>query len=195
MDHVLAGIVKDRTVVLVTHNKTSLSFCDRIFLMEHGRLQEIAKDSLLDRELDAAILDDTKFSNSNVNDNQTRLSFSSERSDSIEDLEPQDGREFDVLGGAAAVTEGVGHREMAENGSIPENASKEPVSENVQIVGSGELDQKRTATPSSANGKEMPVRKGNSDVNKGGQLTVKEDRVEGEVTWATYFQYAKDSGG
>lgn len=57
MDHVLAGILKDRTVILVTHNKTSLSYCDRMYLMEHGRLQEIAKDLLLEGELDAVILD------------------------------------------------------------------------------------------------------------------------------------------
>lgn len=57
MDHVLAGLLKDRTVILVTHNKTSLTYCDRVFLMDHGKLQEIAKDLLLEGELDAVILD------------------------------------------------------------------------------------------------------------------------------------------
>jgi len=63
------------------------------------------------------------------------------------------------------------------------------------------LDQEEMARSSSANGKETTASgrlsgvNGDSGVNKGGQLTVKEDRVEGVVTWATYFQYAKDSGG
>jgi ATP-binding cassette subfamily C (CFTR/MRP) protein 1 len=68
MDQVLAGILKDRTVVLVTHNKLLLSLCDRVTLMEHRKLQEIAKDSLLDGELDAVILDDAEANNS---DHQT----------------------------------------------------------------------------------------------------------------------------
>lgn len=69
MDHVLAGILKDRTVILVTHNKTSLSYCDRMYLMEHGRLQEIAKDLLLEGELDAVILDPAEGSrNANATD-------------------------------------------------------------------------------------------------------------------------------
>lgn len=84
---------------------------------------------------------------------------------------------------------------MVENGLIFENVFKEFVLENVQIVGLGELDQKRIVILSLVNGKEMLVRKGNSDVNKGGQFIVKEDRVEGEVIWVIYFQYVKDSGG
>jgi len=111
MDHVLSGVLKGRTVVLVTHNKTSLTFCDRIFLMEHGGLRELPKDS----DLDAVIVDEG--SNSTIEDRHIRLSFSS--SESIHDFEEEEGPAFDVLGGASAVTEGLGHRELAEDNGIP----------------------------------------------------------------------------
>ncbi|KAG0577462.1 hypothetical protein KC19_5G158000 [Ceratodon purpureus] len=195
MDHVLAGILKERTVILVTHNKTSLSFCNRIYLMEHGRLQEIAKDSLLDGELDAVILDDAEVTHSNVNDHQSRLSVNSERDDSSEDLEEQDGREIDMLDGAASV--------MVAESTQDHRANMDLVSENVEIVRSSskKLNQKKLISSRSADGKKLAGSgrlsdvKSERSVNKGGQLTVKEDRVEGEVTWATYAQYAKDGGG
>ena len=38
IDNVLNGILKGRTVILVTHNKTALSVCDHIYSMENGRL-------------------------------------------------------------------------------------------------------------------------------------------------------------
>jgi hypothetical protein len=63
------------------------------------------------------------------------------------------------------------------------------------------LSQKKGGYTSSANGKKLSASgrlssgKCDCDVKKGGQLTVKEDRVEGQVIWATYAQYAKDGGG
>lgn len=190
MDQVLAGILKERTVVLVTHNKTSLSLCDRVYLMEHGKLQEIAKDSLLDGELDAVILDDAEANNS---DHQNRLSFNSERDDFSEDSEEENGLEIEVLDGAAAVM-------VAES---TQTRNEEPVSEHVAIFRSTseELSQKKGGYTSSADGKKLSASgrlssvKRDSNVKKGGQLTVKEDRIEGQVTWATYAQYAKDGGG
>lgn len=147
MDYVLAGILKERTVILVTHNKTVLSYCDRVYLMKQGKLQEIAKDLLLDGELDAVILDDSVASNTYAIDHPTRNT------------------------GLAT--------EIAKD---PD--SQEPVSENVDIVGESS-DQKET----------IPGIKDDKTIGKQGSLTVKEDRVEGEVTWATYSQYAKDGGG
>ncbi|KAI5066080.1 hypothetical protein GOP47_0018704 [Adiantum capillus-veneris] len=38
--HVLNGVLKGRTVVLVTHNKTALEVCDRVYFMENGSLHE-----------------------------------------------------------------------------------------------------------------------------------------------------------
>lgn len=155
-----------------------------------------------------------------------RLNFSDSESDSIEE---DDGPEFDALGGAAAVTEGVGHRELAEHAKSLE---REPSLEKVTYV---QMDQERSARSSLArnagsgrlsgkfsrrssgqfsgqlsgkfsrrpsgqfsgkfSGRSAGVNKEGAEENKGGQLTVKEDRVEGQVTWATYLKYAKDSGG
>lgn len=155
-----------------------------------------------------------------------RLNFSDSESDSIEE---DDGPEFDALGGAAAVTEGVGHRELAERANSLE---REPSLEKVTYV---QMDQERSARSSLArntgsgrlsgkfsrrssgkfssqlsgkfsrrpsgqfsgklSGRSAGVNKEDAEENKGGQLTVKEDRVEGQVTWATYLKYAKDSGG
>jgi len=142
MDHVLAGILKNRTVILVTHNKTSLSYCDRVYLMEHGGLHEISKDVLLEGELDAVISD------------------------------PPEAR--DVVN---VVDE--------SGGIIPLDDSKQnPGLERVEI-----FDES-----SSVGGKAMTAKDGNAE-GKTGTLTVKEDRTEGVVTWATYTQYAKDGGG
>lgn len=192
MDHVLAGIVKDRTVILVTHNKTSLGFCDRIYLMEQGRLQEIAKDSLHDiGELDAVVLDDAETSISNVDEHRNRLSFSSERNDSTDDFEEDDGREIDVLDGAASV--------MVAESTQDHRVSKEPVE--MVSTASEEVNQKKGGYSGSADGRKLSSSgrqsgfKRDKSVNRGGQLTVKEDRVEGEVTWGTYAEYAKDGGG
>ena len=51
-------------------------------------------------------------------------------------------------------------------------------------------------------GQALNCKEGSVDVVKeassegaAGKLTVEEDRIEGVVTWATYIQYAKDSGG
>ncbi|MCO5605565.1 hypothetical protein L7F22_059748 [Adiantum nelumboides] len=38
--HVLKGVLKGRTVVLVTHNKTALEVCDHVYSLENGLLQE-----------------------------------------------------------------------------------------------------------------------------------------------------------
>ena len=154
MDYVLAGILKGRTVILVTHNKTSLGYCDRVYLIEHGKLQEIAKDSLLNGELDAVILDDRNYA------------------DTIAINHP---------------TKDVEH--AAEIRLVPKNANmQEPVLENVPSVdessSAGDV-KKRT----------MPGIKGDKIVGQKGSLTVKEDRVQGEVTRATYYRYAKDGGG
>lgn len=62
--HVLAGILKDRTVVLVTHNKTSLSFCDRIYLMEQGKLREVGQDS----ELEIPLVSDAEESHDDADE-------------------------------------------------------------------------------------------------------------------------------
>jgi ABC-type multidrug transport system ATPase subunit len=145
MDHVLAGLLKGRTVVLVTHNKTSLSYCDKVYLMEHGKLQKIAKDSLLDGELDATILDNPI------------------------DHHP---------------TEHPGH--AAEIGIVSD--MKEP--ENLEIVDESteSLGQKGTILSGHVKGEKIVG-------GIKGSLTVKEDRVEGQVSWAAYTQYAKDGGG
>ena len=66
MDHVLAGILKNRAVILVTHNKTSLSFCDRVLLMDHGRLQELPKEALLAGEVAAVLFDEPETSHEHV---------------------------------------------------------------------------------------------------------------------------------
>ena len=195
MDHVLAGIIKQRTVVLVTHNKTSLSFCNRIYFMEHGRLHELAKESLLDGGLDAVVLDDAEASDNYVDDHRNRLNFNAERDDSSEDLEEEKGTEVDAqLDGAAAV--------MVAETAQDHITITEPVSENVELFRSAsvELNQEKILH-SSSDGKKLSGSgrksgaKSDSNVNKGGQLTVKEDRVEGQVTWATYAQYARDGGG
>ncbi|MCO5614705.1 hypothetical protein L7F22_068989 [Adiantum nelumboides] len=38
--HVLEGVLKRRTIVLVTHNKTALHICDQVYFMEKGSLRE-----------------------------------------------------------------------------------------------------------------------------------------------------------
>ena len=38
IDNVLNGILKEKTVILVTHNKTALSVCHHIYSMENGHL-------------------------------------------------------------------------------------------------------------------------------------------------------------
>ncbi|MCO5606131.1 hypothetical protein L7F22_060318 [Adiantum nelumboides] len=38
--HVVKGVLKGRTVVLVTHNKTALEVCDHVYSLENGLLQE-----------------------------------------------------------------------------------------------------------------------------------------------------------
>jgi hypothetical protein len=121
------------------------------------------------------------------------LSFNSERDDYNEDFEEENGLEIDVLDGAAAVM-------VAES---TQTGNEEPLSEHVAIVRfrSEELSPKKGGYTSSAGGKKLSATgrlssvKRDSNVKKGGQLTVKEDRVEGQVTWATYAQYAEDGGG
>lgn len=41
MDNVLSGVLKGRTVILVTHNKAALELCDKVFFMHNGELKEV----------------------------------------------------------------------------------------------------------------------------------------------------------
>ena len=49
MDAVLAGSLKGRSVLLVTHNKRSLSYCARTAVMEEGRLRLLQSEAELDQ--------------------------------------------------------------------------------------------------------------------------------------------------
>jgi ABC-type bacteriocin/lantibiotic exporter with double-glycine peptidase domain len=56
MDNVLGGVLKGRTVILVTHNKSALELCDKVFLMHDGKLEvtgleeDVLQDVLRDNE-------------------------------------------------------------------------------------------------------------------------------------------------
>ncbi|XP_024398184.1 uncharacterized protein [Physcomitrium patens] len=214
MDHVLCGILKGRTVILVTHNKTSLSCCDKIYLLEHERLQELSKEALLDGQLDEVILNDTEDNGGDI-DHKTRASLG--RDDSSEESGGENGPEVDVLNGASAemvaessqshLQNGLECKELTENGVSKNGPSEEPVSDDVEIVASvfqevgeeGVFDGKQDEASIRKSFRRRSGRvtgvESDIDGDKGGKLTVKEDRAEGEVTWATYIQYAKDGGG
>eukprot|EP00897_Mesotaenium_endlicherianum_P011044 jgi/Mesen1/9969/ME000072S09378 len=58
MEHVLAGVLRDRATLLVTHNRRSLDYCSRIVVMDDGGLRlvesegDLAKLAVLEAEVD-----------------------------------------------------------------------------------------------------------------------------------------------
>ena len=187
MDHMLAGIMKDRTVILVTHNKTSLNYCDRVFLMEHGRLQELPKEALLTGEVAAVSFEEPESSNVDSLDEQIscvlakgihgggQMAVAGELRDENENEEYQ-------------VKDSSRKNSTLELETYPMPA---PQRDTVDASLDAELLDKDKVEADAHDTKESSKHTKNVE----GKLTVKEDRIEGVVTWATYIKYAKDGGG
>ena len=188
MDHVLAGIMKDRTVVLVTHNKTSLNYCDRVFLMEHGRLQELPKEALLTGEVAAVSFEEAEISNAVSLDKQNSCVLAK-----------------GIYGGRQMAVAGE-LRDENENEEyhIKDSSGKKTTSElETHPIPAPQRDTVDASLDVELLDKDKVVEADAHDTkesskhtkNVKGKLTVKEDRIEGVVTWATYIKYAKDGGG
>ncbi|CAM6123349.1 unnamed protein product [Calypogeia fissa] len=66
MQHVLGHILKGRTVILVTQNRRSIDLCDRVFVMDNGRLEEVASNNIV--EVVKKILPEEDFEDLNLSD-------------------------------------------------------------------------------------------------------------------------------
>lgn len=187
MDHMLAGIMKDRTVILVTHNKTSLNYCDRVFLMEHGRLQELPKEALLTGEVAAVSFEEPESSNEDSLDEQISCVLAKGI---------HGGGQMAVAGELRDENE---NEEYQVKDSSRKNSTLElethpmpaPQRDTVDASLDAELLDKDKVEADAHDTKESSKHTKNVE----GKLTVKEDRIEGVVTWATYIKYAKDGGG
>jgi hypothetical protein len=104
----------------------------------------------------------------------------------------------------SSVTESVqeeGNSVGEENNRPEESLSKELKLEDVmdavsKLENPVDMVSKAAGTFSVENSELIGDQEGTKhDTEAGGMLTVKEDRVEGVVTWATYIQYVRDGGG
>lgn len=172
MDHMLAGIMKDRTVILVTHNKTSLNYCDRVFLMEHGRLQELPKEALLTGEVAAVAFEEPESSNADSLDEQISCVLAK-----------------GIYGGGHQVKDSSRKNSTLE---LETHTIPAPQRDTVDASLDVELLNKDKVVEADAHDTKESSK---HTKNVEGKLTVKEDRVEGVVTWATYIKYAKAGGG
>lgn len=188
MDHVLAGIMKDRTVILVTHNKTSLDYCDRVFLMEHGRLQELPKEAVLTGEVAAVLFEEAEISNADPLDEQIRcvlakgIDGGGQMTVAGEPRDENESKEYQIENSS-------GRNSFLEHETHPlPGSQRDTVDASLDVE---PLDKDKVVEAEAHDTIESSK---HTKIFKG-KLTVKEDRIEGVVTWATYIKYAKDGGG
>ncbi|KAL2644293.1 hypothetical protein R1flu_011880 [Riccia fluitans] len=175
MQHVLGGIFKGRTVILVTHNKSSLEHVDRIFMMENGRLQQVNSKEDLDEK---GLVSEEEEEDSDY--------------DSSDGLEEEDGEQAKI-------------RQPSSDG---QNPSQDQLNTHLRTPSVNDAEKRtsfysleksssRTSKRSSFSKRLSLDEKGKQqggDLQQVGGLTVKEDRMVGEVTWNTYFGYVRGGG-
>ncbi|BBN10831.1 protein MpABCC10 [Marchantia polymorpha subsp. ruderalis] len=196
MKHVLNGILKGRTVILVTHNISSLELVDRIFMMEEGRLielesradvaekgllQELADESGEEADEDADI--DISVKAEAFGASESGKTGTADHEDGVPQTIPQ------PESPKAGLTSNHQASTMPLNG-MPETKGMDYLVKSESRKGSsrksGSARQEGvlvdTVSPQGATSEAV------------GSLTVKEDRVEGEVTWKSYADYARGGG-
>lgn len=197
MDQVLVGVLKGRTVVLVTHNKTSLSLCNRVYMMEHGKLKELPKKELIEGQVAEVIFDEPGPNSWDIVDEEDTWDVSKSSNgagklgvvgDSREEGLEQKKPEYETNKLFSSV-------KRVENGCL-ERLADEQVPELLDLEKAAEIAPESDVTSAAREEKEGAKRGTDASRAKaGGKLIVKEDRVEGVVTWSTYVQYARDGGG
>eukprot|EP00850_Spirogloea_muscicola_P011143 SM000068S20575 [mRNA] locus=s68:197067:208001:- [translate_table: standard] len=166
MERILAGLLAARTVVLVTHSLRSLDFCSQTLVMAGGRLR-LARTTEDLAEHGALV---------------------EEQAEVVDEAD-------EVLPEAEHILQRM---ETTHSGETSNNVDDEAGGRRAQV----EADELRGAAPTSVHaagaggrgGTELETKK-QYRTTKSGWLTVAEDRVEGDVTGATYLAYIRASGG
>eukprot|EP00850_Spirogloea_muscicola_P013866 SM000096S24895 [mRNA] locus=s96:433181:441538:+ [translate_table: standard] len=166
MERILAGLLAARTVVLVTHSLRSLDFCSQTLVMAGGRLR-LARTT---------------------EDLAEHGGLVEEQAEVVDEVD-------EVLPEAEHILQGM---ETTHRGETSNNVDDEAGGRRAQ----SEADELQDAAPTSVHaagaagrGSTESETKKQYRTTKSGRLTVAEDRVEGDVTGATYLAYMRASGG
>lgn len=142
MQYVLHGVLKGRTIILTTHNRTALDCCDETYVIDAGKLQIVSSVHNLSQDTNGT---------------------------TIEGMGTQDVSRDDPLKNLSSDSE-----------NVPPSDSPQP-----ELQGPPVSDSSRFGKT----GLKCSINLHNGTVVNNGALTVKEDRVEGIVTWTTYINY------
>ncbi|CAM6097228.1 unnamed protein product [Calypogeia fissa] len=203
MDHVLNGLLRGRTVLLVTHNKSALELCDKVFFMENGELREAGPEEEVIQKI-LLVGNQDQESDKNFSDSEARMPPSSVEESSkapagMENVEtsrkttdsPQSSWSSPVRDQMINVAETSKEKgslfsldpsvKTIQSSSLEEEAKKKHIASKKFLTPKCEVsgsDTKKPTEPAQAYG----------------GLTVEEDRVVGEVTSRTFLEYCKGSG-
>ncbi|KAL2644290.1 hypothetical protein R1flu_011877 [Riccia fluitans] len=183
MEHVLAGILKGRTVILVTHNKSALELVDRIFMVENGRLQQvISKGDLQEKGFISEDKNDLHDDSSDgLKEQGEEQEEKHEPSSDGPQNPPQDQLNTPVKKSGYVRKPSVNDAQKRSSfDSLEKSSSRTSAQTSSSKAGMLSLDEKEK-------------HRGDDQQQLGG-LTIKEDRMIGEVTWSTYFGYVRGGG-
>lgn len=172
MQHVLLGVLKGRTIILASHNRKALACCDEIYTMDDGKLQAIT--SVVDIFEDPNGITIMEEETQDVE----RPSTSNEITDFQLQHENSINSEKKVKHPFENLLKDKDHNGLSSNSSSEVEPEAPVVSDPTGDDKKGFGKAQSTAT----------------DTDKGA-LTMKEDRVEGHVTWSTYISYLQAGGG
>ncbi|CAM6097000.1 unnamed protein product [Calypogeia fissa] len=172
MNHVLNGVLKGRTVILVTHNKAALELCDKVFYIQNGILKEVGLEEEVIKEI-LLEADDTQEPEEQISGaEEPRISVSKE----VSSIPP------------SGVIENVVITRMS--GDSPQDSRRTSISLKDILDSKDDFEDHEADAD---HGKDNKQGKATAQQSVGG-LTVQEDRVIGEVTWKTYFDFCRGSG-
>ncbi|KAL3697480.1 hypothetical protein R1sor_011556 [Riccia sorocarpa] len=167
MQHVLGGILKGRTVILVTHNKSSLELVDQIFVMENGRLQQVNSKADLEEK---GLVSEEEESDEDFND-------------PLEEQEEEQQKKLET----SSDSQNLPQDQLNNTSSVYEKRTSFCSLEKSSSRASTRISFSKTARLSLEE-------KGRQQQQQLGGLTIKEDRMIGEVTWKTYSDYVRGGG-